>query len=314
MTALSARLSAGVPAGVRDFLADPARRRLILVALSAVGYGIGLAALLATVANDGGYGYDSQAYWLAGQNVLHGQPLYGDVAVDAFGAYKYPPVFAQLIAPLTLIPALAFSWLWRIACFLCVRWLAGSWRNVGLWLLVPLTITELSLGNITFMVAAATVLALRGQGWLTAPMAALKFGPIFVAPYLWLVKPEQRRSLLIGALGFAGLCAVSFAFNPTAWTDYIDSLLRSTTTEMVGQGVIAIWPTGAVDLALRLAIAGALTAVAIRRRSERWVFTATVIAVPILALSRLAPMLVLPRLGRTPTDAAGEPERAAATA
>jgi hypothetical protein len=133
MTALSARLSAGVPAGVRDFLADPARRRLILVALSAVGYGIGLAALLATVANDGGYGYDSQAYWLAGQNVLHGQPLYGDVAVDAFGAYKYPPVFAQLIAPLTLIPALAFSWLWRIACFLCVRWLAGSWRNVGLW-------------------------------------------------------------------------------------------------------------------------------------------------------------------------------------
>jgi hypothetical protein len=299
---------------MRDLLADPARRRLILVTLSAVGYGIGLAAMLAAIAHDGGLGYDAQAYWLAGQNVLHGQPLYGSVAVDALGAYKYPPIFAQLIAPLTLIPALAFSWLWRGACFLCVRWLAGSWRNVGLWLLVPFTITELSMGNVTFMVAIATVLALRGQGWLTAPMAALKFGPIFVAPYLWLIKPQQRRSLLIGALAFAGLCAVSYAFNPTAWADYVDSLFRSTTTAMSGQGVIALWPTGAGDLALRLAIAGVLTTVAVRRRSERWVFTATVIAVPILAWSRLAPLLVLPRLGRTPARAATEPDRSAATA
>ena len=125
MTALSARLSAGVPAGVRDYFADPARRRLILFALSAAGYGFGLASLVVLVSDPlthGGLGYDSYAYWLAGQNVLHGQPLYSSVAVDALGAYKYPPIFAQLIAPLTLIPALAFSWLWRIACFLCVRW------------------------------------------------------------------------------------------------------------------------------------------------------------------------------------------------
>jgi hypothetical protein len=314
VTALSARLSAGVPSSIRDYFADPARRRLILFALSAAGYGFGLAAMVLAIAHDGGMGYDSYAYWLAGQNVLHGQPLYSSVAVDALGAYKYPPIFAQLIAPLTLIPALAFSWLWRIACFLCVRWLAGSWRNVGLWLLVPLTIVELSLGNVTFMVAVATVLALRNQGWLTAPMAALKFGPIFVAPYLWLVNPKQRRSLVVGALVFAGACAVSYAFNPTAWADYVDSLFRSTSAQMTGQGVIALWPTGAGDLAIRLAIAAGLTLVAIRRRSERWVFTATVIAVPVLALSRLAPLLVLPRLGRTPSDAMAEPQRSEGTA
>jgi glycosyl transferase family 87 len=307
VTALSARISAGVPAGVRDYFADPARRRLILFALSAVGYGFGLAAMILAIAHDGGMGFDSYAYWVAGQNVLHGQPLYGSVAVDALGAYKYPPIFAQLIAPLTLIPALAFSWLWRVACFLCVRWLAGSWLNVGLWLLVPLTVIELSLGNVTFMVAAATVLAMRNQGWLTAPMAALKFGPIFVAPYLWLVNPRQRRSLVVGALVFAAACAVSYAFNPTAWADYVDSLFRSTTAAMSGAGVVAVWPTGAGDLALRLLIATVLTAVAIRRRSERWVFTATVIAVPVLAWSRLAPLLVLPRLGHTP---AGPPKAA----
>src|SRR3954447_8505518 len=301
VSAVSARLSAGVPSGVRDYFAQPGRRRLILFTLSAVGYGFGLAAMVLAIAHDGGLGFDSQAYWMAGQNVLHGQPLYGSVAVDAFGAYKYPPIFAQLIAPLTLLPPLAFSWLWRIACFLCVRWLAGSWLNVGLWLLVPLTVIELSLGNVTFMVAAATVLAMRNQGWLTVPMAALKLGPIFVAPYLWLVNPQQRRSLVVGALVFATACGFSCAFNPTAWTDYLDSLLRSTTAAMSGAGVIALWPTGAVDLALRLLIAGGLTFVALRRRSERWVFTATVIAVPVLALSRFAPLLVLPRLGRTPT-------------
>lgn len=304
MTALPARLSAGVPSGVRDYFADPARRRLILFALSALGYALGIVAMVVLVSNPlthGGLGYDSHAYWLAGQNVLNGQPLYSSVAVDALGAYKYPPIFAQLIAPLTLIPALAFSWLWRIACFLCVRWLAGSWLNVGMWLLVPLTWIELSLGNVTFMVAVATVLAMRNQGWLTAPMAALKFGPIFVAPYLWLVNPRQRRSLVVGALIFAAACAVSYAFNPTAWADYIDSLFRSTTAAMSGTGVLALWPSGAGDLALRLLIAAVLTVVAIRRRSERWVFTATVIAVPVLALSRLAPLLVLPRLGQPPT-------------
>jgi hypothetical protein len=142
-------------------------------------------------------------------------------------------------------------------------------------------------------------------------MAALKFGPAFVAPYLWLVSPKQRRSLVIGALAFAVACAVSYVFNPTAWADYVDSLFRSTTTEMTGQGVIAIWPTGAVDLAVRLAVAAVLTAVAIRRRSERWVFSATVIAVPVLAWSRLAALLVLPRLGRTPADPATEPKAVA---
>ena len=72
--------------------------------------------------------------------------------------------------------------------------------------------------------------------------------------------------------------------------------------------------SGAGDLAIRLAIAALLMVVAIRRRSERWVFTATVIAVPVLALSRLAPLLVLPRLGRTPANAELEPRRSQATA
>src|SRR5215208_8417427 len=113
MTPTALRLRAALPARLQERLADPRlRRRLILIA-SAVGWGVGVGAFASLTMWDGGYGYDAQAYWLAGQHVLHGQPLYGATEVDAFGAYKYPPLFAQLWAPLTLMPALAFNWLWR---------------------------------------------------------------------------------------------------------------------------------------------------------------------------------------------------------
>jgi hypothetical protein len=293
---------------------DVVRRRLLLLG-SAIGYGLGLAAAITLIVRaQGGIGYDSQAYWLAGQNVLHGRPLYSCVEVDCFGGFKYPPLFAQLWAPFTLMPALAFSWLWRAGCVLCLRRLAGSWLNVGLWLLVPFTITELSLANVTFPVALAVVSALRGQragAWLAAGVAALKFGPALVMPYLWLTR-QQRRPLVTGVLVFAAICLASFAFDPAAWSQYADSLFRSTSVEMNGAGVIALAPSGAFDFGLRLAIALAMTAVAIRLRSDRLVFVATVIAVPILAIWRLAPLLVLPRLRRAELNATAEPREAAA--
>jgi hypothetical protein len=96
--------------------------------------------------------------------------------------------------------------------------------------------------------------------------------------------------------------AASFAFDPAAWAQYFDSLFRSTGAPMTGQAVIALAPTGALDLGLRLAIALTMTVVAIRVRSDRWVFAASVIAVPVLAYWRLAPLLALPRLGKSPQD------------
>ena len=84
------------------------RDRLLRVG-SAVGYGIGLAALIILLQHDGGYAYDAHAYWLAGRHVLEGAPLYERVAIDAPGAISYPPLFAQLWAPLALLPELAFT-------------------------------------------------------------------------------------------------------------------------------------------------------------------------------------------------------------
>jgi hypothetical protein len=279
-------------------LGDRSLRRRVLLIGSAVGYAMGLAAMFISIRESGGMGYDSYAYWLAGRNVLDGQPLYWAHAEGALGAFRYPPLFAQLWAPFSLLPALAFSWAWRIVCLLSLRYLAGSWRNVGLWLLVPLTITELSIANVTLPVAALSVMALNGRGWAAGWAGALKFGPLLLLPYLWLVRPHMRRSLVLGLAGLAAACAVSFVFAPASWILYFQALGWMSTSSTDSFGVITIVPDGFLDALLRVGLAVALIALAVWRGSDRLAFVATIIAVPVLAIWRLVPLLAVPRIGR----------------
>jgi len=44
--------------------------------------------------------YDTFAYELAARNILHGEPLYSAALIWTKGAFKYPPVYAQLMVPL----------------------------------------------------------------------------------------------------------------------------------------------------------------------------------------------------------------------
>jgi hypothetical protein len=280
-------------------LRDPNFRRRLLLVASASGYGIALSAAVLLTLHDGGYGYDAQAYWLAGQNVLHGQPLYWAHDEGALGAYRYPPLFAQLWAPFTLLPALAFSWVWRAVSVFALRYLAGSWLNVGLWLLVPLTLTELSIANVTLPVAAVCLAALRGRAGLLSSAAALKFGPLLLMPYLWFRRPEARRSMLIGLAGLAAACIASFLIDPASWTLYIQALGQMSTSSTDSFGVIRVGPTALIDVVVRVGFAVLLIALALWRRSDRLAFTATVIAVPVLAIWRLVPLLALPRVDRS---------------
>lgn len=284
-----------------------ARRDRFLLIGSLVGYGLLLAAIYILVSEDGGQAYDAYAYWLAGRNVLEGQPLYlpnAVAAVDTLGAYRYPPLFAQLWAPFTVLPALLFSWAWRIGCLVCLRWLAGSWRNVGLWCLFPFTITEISIANVTFPMAVMSVLALRGRGWMAVWAGALKFGPLILLPYLWLRRPEARRSILLGLGSMAVAGAASFLMSSDSWVLYARSLISVGDSDMQGFGVISILPNGFADVALRLAIGVALIVLAIHRGSDRLAFAASILAVPVLAVWRLSPLLILPRLAgqRRPRD------------
>jgi hypothetical protein len=274
----------------------PKARWWLFTTGSAAGYGLALAALILFVRYDGGYGFDAHSYYLAGRNVLEAQPLYQPVAIDALGPYRYPPLFAQLWAPFALLPELMFHWLWRLACLGSLRILAGSWRNVGLWCLVPLTLTELSTANVTFPVAAMTLLALQGRAGLAPWAAALKIGPIVVLPYLWLTRASERRDLVIGVVALVVACAASFALAPGYWWGYVEALGWQSSSRLVGDGLIALLPTAGADFGLRLALATALVAIATQRGSDRLAYAASVIAAPTLWVQRLSPLLALPRL------------------
>src|SRR5207247_2456063 len=74
----------------------------------------------------------------------------------------YVPTFAVLMAPLSLVPELPITWVYRAVSVLCLRYLVGSWRAVGWSLLFPPVTIELVALNLTLPIPAAGRLGLRG--------------------------------------------------------------------------------------------------------------------------------------------------------
>ena len=269
-------------------------RAQFLNSLSLLGFAFGLYMLGYLVINaQGGRAYDSYAYWLAGRHLLNGEPLYGLANVDTLGAWKYPPLFAQLLAPFSLLPGLVFDWAARLIGVLCLRALAGSWRNLGIWLLFPAVLTEISLANVTFEVALLSLWALRGRARWLAPAIALKFGPALLIPFILLRRRADVRPLIEGLVLFGGLCALSILAAPDLWQQYLATVAPQANGGLVGAGIIALAPTGLPDLSLRTGIAILVIVAAICLDEERLAWVAAVVTVPILAVSRLAPLLTL---------------------
>ena len=244
---------------------------------------------------------------MAGRHILDGLPLYTpDVAVNTLGACKYPPLFAQIVAPFSLMPELAFTWLWRAVCFLRLRPLVGSWRNVGLTLLFPPIWNELSDANVTFPVAYVGLLALRGRPALLPVGIALKFGPALLVPFILLRRgPEDRRRLINGTAFFAILCAVSILVAPAAWHDYLASMGQQASSSPAGPWVLSFAPSGAVDFAFRGSLAVVATLVAIAVNEERLAWAAAVVTVPLLFFTRLARLVALLAWRRSPATVVG---------
>ena len=287
------------------------RRALLLHILTDLGLVLGGALVLAAVAvlvgRDGGLAYDTRAYWLASRHVLDGTALYSPASVSDLGAYKYPPIFAQLFVPAAPLPELLVAWLWRISGVLCLRYMVGSWKAAVVACAFLPVLIELSLGNVTLQIGALLVFSLRDRrgAYLLPWAAALKFGPVLLVPYLWFRMPETRRPLLIGSAVFAAACLTSWLVAPGAWSDYVSTFGWETSSLMSGSGVIAIVPSsGGLDFVLRFAIAGAVAVYAAYARRDWLAYAAAAITCPILAFSRFAPLVALWRFRR---PAASEP-------
>jgi hypothetical protein len=290
------------------------RRRSWLAAtawiLSAIGW-VAFAWFLVTVTRrDGGVAYDLRSYLLAAEHLMAGEPLYAPVGINDPDAYRYLPSFAIAWIPATILPEMAVTWAYRVGCVLCLRYLVGSWRAVGISFLFPPVAIELVALNVTLPLAAAARLALRGPrpglgAALTPASAAIKWGGALLLPYLWLREPTLRRPIMAGSLGLAALLALHVALAPADWAAYLGSLAQQAASANgpgVGEQLIVVVPSVLADYLLRLAVAVALVVVAVWRGWGWLAFAAVTLAVPTLWAARLAALVAVPRLFAEESD------------
>jgi hypothetical protein len=240
--------------------------------------------------------YDTFAYELAARHIVNGEPLYSAALIWTKGAFKYPPVFAQLMVPMVFLPDILVDWLWRLSGVLCLRYMCGSWRFAVVAALQWPVMAELAFGNVTLQLGAVALWSFRDSRavYLLPWFAGMKFGPALLLPYLWATRPETRRPIVIGCAAFAAACLASFALAPGLWWDYAGTFGWEASSQMNAMFVYAIVPDhGGLDLAIRLAIAAVAVLIAIRWRLDWLAFIAATATMPIFSLTRLAVLVAL---------------------
>ncbi|HYU49816.1 MAG TPA: glycosyltransferase 87 family protein [Candidatus Limnocylindria bacterium] len=285
---------------LRRLFAEPipiGRRQLPplgLVVLATVG------ALLLAVVATGHWAQpnDEHAYWLAGQRLLHGQALYEPTAsANTPFAYWYPPVVAQLVAPISaILPSEAFSWAWLALLLGCTWWLAGSRPLPFLALIAFLPVaTELWFRNVHLILAVLVVLAIRRWPILFAVGAAIKLSPGLGIVYL--AARGRWRDAAITALAGAAMLAVSVVLAPDAWAQFAEVLRVRGPADASSFLLVPYWVRAGLGLALAV-IAGRLRP----RLGEPLLVVALVVALPTLWFTALSMLAALVPIVRRPSD------------
>ncbi len=184
--------------------------------------------------------YDARAYWLADWADPYAISGEGET-----NAYLYSPAFLQLIAPLRALPYEWFGAAWVVLTALTLVAITRHWLFVAL--LIPITIIELEVGNIHFLLAAAVYLGFRyPAAWAFVLLTKVTPG----VGLIWFVVRREWRSLAIALGATAAIAAVSFVTAPGHWVGWIESLLGNARQQWP-------YPLFPVPLAVRLVAAAA---------------------------------------------------------
>lgn len=253
---------------------------LALLVLATVGGCL----LLVVAVNRWGAPQDEHAYWLAGQRLLAGAPLYDPTATAVTPyAYWYPPPLAQVVAPVSaVLSATQFSWAWTGLLLACLLWLGRGRPLVALALVafIPVAV-ELWFLNVHLVLAVIVALALLRWPWMFAVGAIVKLAPGLGIVYL-LVRRRWRDAAIAVGLGLV-VVVVSAVLDPGAWVGFLDT--------MRGRGPGDVAGLLPIPYVVRAAVGLALTVVAARlspRIGEPLLIVAIVVASPTLWLDALA--------------------------
>ena len=255
-------------------------RLIALVVLAAIG-GALLAIIIATFWIHAG---DDIAYWIAGNRLANGIPIYEapELAFEPF-AYHYPPPFAQVLAPITLVvPALAYAIAYRGLMLLALWDLAGRRMLAMLALIafVPMAIA-VRIENVEIFMALGIVLGLRRWPWLFTIGALIKVSPGLGLVYLALRR--RWRDVAVSAVLCAVIVGVSYAVAPGLWREWLMTI--SGRSEMVGNSLIPVPYLVRASAGFVLAVIGGLIG---RRRGELLLVLGVTIANPGLSLQGFA--------------------------
>jgi hypothetical protein len=170
----------------------------------------------------------------AGTSPYAAEMLAGPTDAQGLDRYRYPPLFADALRPLTALGSSSASmvWFWmQLAALYAAIWvgtgIGGARRSVerALWCGVAVlfflpAFDSLWKGNVSGFLAFTSVLVALGgaaAGVGAAIGALLKSVPGTLVPVALV---SDRRSRLAVILTIAIPVALSFAVSPTAWQDY----------------------------------------------------------------------------------------------
>lgn len=233
-------------------------------------------------------GVDAWSYWSVDPSHPY---VEGVVRPGATQAYFYTPAFAQLTAPIHLLPWEVFIAAWTVLLTVALVWQAGLWTAVAL-LLVPVFV-DLTVGNIHLLLGAAILLGFRWP-WTWAFVVLTKITP--GVGLLWFAFRREWRNLAIALSATAAIAAVSFLFRPDLWREWIETLVAAASApSWVFIVPIPVW--------FRLPVAVAILWWG-ARTDRRWtVPLASCIALPVLWFNGLAMLVaMIPLLDRIGAD------------
>ena len=225
---------------------------------------------------------DAHAYWAVNAADPYTRPI---ATTDAF---TYPPPAALFFGVFGDygIPAIgweglsfeAFQAFWTLLIGAALLWLTGPWAL--LFLVIPMVASDLYLGNIHVLLAAAVVAAFRWPALWAIPLLTK---PSCGVGLLWyVVRGEWLR--LASAIGTTGVIAgFTFVIAPDLWPRWIAYVLETGVAPSVGA---AHWVP--IPLLLRLPAAALLVTWGARTDRPWTVPVAAMLGLPVLWMVGLA--------------------------
>jgi hypothetical protein len=228
-------------------------------------------------------GLDAHAYWVAGREA---HPY--AAAPGAADAVLYSPAFVLAMRLMALLPWAPFLLLWMTAAGIAFWWLSAPlpwrWRAPVLAACWPAVL----IGNINALLCVCLVVGLTAS-WAVAPIALTKITPAFAPALWWACRGEWRR--LAGSVAVTGAIAlVSYALAPGLWSEWV-AFLRQHSDEST--------------LRLLRIAAGVLVAGWAALTGRPWLLgIAFYLLMPMatLQIQALVPLMVIPRLWKSPVQ------------